>query len=72
VVAAVGECTDLPFARDGAVDADVIVLDLYLGDGRPAVADITRLSAKRPVLVISASRSPPTYWPRCRLARPGI
>jgi two-component system, NarL family, nitrate/nitrite response regulator NarL len=49
---------ELPRNATGGVDADVVLLDLYQGDGRPALAAIARLSAHRPVLVVSASRAP--------------
>jgi DNA-binding NarL/FixJ family response regulator len=58
VVASVEACADLPADDDGTVPADLLILDLYLADGRPALADIRRLSAQRPVLVVSASRAP--------------
>jgi hypothetical protein len=46
------------FADDGRVDADVVLLDLYQADGRPALSTIAELAAQRLVLVLSASRSP--------------
>jgi DNA-binding NarL/FixJ family response regulator len=58
IVAAVAACAELPTDDSGAVAADLVILDLYLADGRPALADITRLSGQRPVLVVSASRAP--------------
>ncbi|GAB3439919.1 response regulator [Actinophytocola sediminis] len=44
----------------GAVEYDVVVLDLYLDpdSGRPALDHVRRLAETRPVLVISASRHP--------------
>lgn len=58
VVAAVPAWALLPRDRDGRVAADVVVLDLYLGDGKPALSAVTALSATVPVLVMSASRRP--------------
>ncbi|MEY9863582.1 DNA-binding NarL/FixJ family response regulator [Catenulispora sp. GAS73] len=58
VVATAAEARDLPRREDGQVDADVVVLDLYQADGHPALPVIAELSAQRPVLVLSASRSP--------------
>ena len=58
VSTAVAEARDLPRDASGRVEADVILLDFYSGDGRPALQAITELSAQCPVLVLSASRSP--------------
>jgi DNA-binding NarL/FixJ family response regulator len=58
VVATVAACAELPVTDTGTVAADLVIIDLYLVGGRPALADITRLSAQRPVLVVSASRAP--------------
>jgi DNA-binding NarL/FixJ family response regulator len=58
IVAAVATCAELPTDPTGTIDADLVLLDLYLADGRPALDDITRLSAQRPVLIVSASRAP--------------
>jgi DNA-binding NarL/FixJ family response regulator len=58
VVASVATCAELPVDESGTVAVDLVILDLYLADGRPALADIARLSAQRPVLVVSASRAP--------------
>lgn len=58
VCATVAEARELPRRADGQVDADVVVLDLYQADGHPALPAIAELSAQRPVLVLSASRSP--------------
>jgi two-component system, NarL family, nitrate/nitrite response regulator NarL len=58
VTAAVETAAELPRTADGAVDADVVLLDLYQGDGALALAAIAEFSAHRPVLVISASRAP--------------
>jgi DNA-binding NarL/FixJ family response regulator len=58
VVAAVAEAAQLPRDESGALTADLILLDLYLGDGRAALATIAELNEQVPVLVISASRAP--------------
>ena len=58
VVAAASAVAGLPRTGDGAVDADVVVMDLYLEDDRPALAVIEAVAAHRPVLVVSASRNP--------------
>jgi DNA-binding NarL/FixJ family response regulator len=58
VASAVSSPGELARAADGAVDADVILLDLYQADGRPALAAIGELSVHRPVLIVSASRAP--------------
>lgn len=58
VVAAVAEAADLPRDSGGTVTADLVLLDLYLGDGRPAMATIAELGEQVPVLVVSASRAP--------------
>src|SRR6266545_6136522 len=57
VVATVGRPGDLPL-RDGKVDADVLVVDLYLSEDRPCFEDIAALSEQAPVVVMSASRDP--------------
>ena len=41
--------------RSGWPDPDVVVLDLYLQDGRVLGTEITRLAARCPVLMMSAS-----------------
>jgi DNA-binding NarL/FixJ family response regulator len=58
VAAAVPGGEDIPRDETGRPDADLIVLDLYLADGNPALELITELSAWVPVLVVSASRTP--------------
>ncbi|GAA2023835.1 response regulator transcription factor [Catenulispora yoronensis] len=58
VCALAASVDELPRLADSRVDADVILLDLYRADGHPALAAITELSARCPVLVLSASRSP--------------
>jgi two-component system, NarL family, nitrate/nitrite response regulator NarL len=58
VVAAVGACGDLPRDPAGQVLADVVLLDLYLDEGRLALDAVAELSARLPVLVVSASRKP--------------
>ncbi len=58
VACAVSSPGELVRMVDGAVDADVILLDLYQADGRPALAAIGELSVHRPVLIVSASRAP--------------
>jgi DNA-binding NarL/FixJ family response regulator len=58
VCADAADAADLPRRADGQIDADVILLDLYQADGRPALPTIAELSTQRPVLVLSASRSP--------------
>ena len=58
IVATVATCAELPMDEADTVAADLVILDLYLAAGRPALGDITRLSAQRPVLVVSASRAP--------------
>jgi DNA-binding NarL/FixJ family response regulator len=58
VIGAFATCAELPVADAGTVDADLVILDLYRADGRPALDDIARLSAMLPVLVVSASRAP--------------
>jgi two-component system, NarL family, nitrate/nitrite response regulator NarL len=57
IVAAVTDPATLPRKADGALDADLIILDLYLNGG-PALQPIGELSAQAPVLVVSASREP--------------
>jgi DNA-binding NarL/FixJ family response regulator len=58
IVAAVPATAQLPLDPAGAIAADLVILDLYLTDSRPALADIGRLAEKLPVLVVSASRAP--------------
>jgi two-component system, NarL family, nitrate/nitrite response regulator NarL len=58
VVAAVGDCADLAREAGGSVAADVVILDLYLSPGRPAVEAVEETARKVPVLVVSASRAP--------------
>ena len=58
IAATVAACAELPLDESGAVAADLVILDLYLSGGTPALGDVTRLSAQRPVLVVSASRAP--------------
>lgn len=58
VTSAVSTPGELPRTADGEVDADLVLLDLYQADGRPALAVITELSERLPVLVVSASRAP--------------
>jgi len=50
--ASVGELTD---ESDGRTVPDVSVMDLYLREDQPALAEITALSARCPVLAMSAS-----------------
>ena len=58
VACAVPHPDELPRAGDGAVAADLVLLDLYQADGRPALPAIAELSVRVPVLVVSASRAP--------------
>jgi DNA-binding NarL/FixJ family response regulator len=58
VASSVSAADELPHTADGKVDADIILLDLYQADGRPALSAITNLAAQVPVLVVSASRAP--------------
>jgi two-component system, NarL family, nitrate/nitrite response regulator NarL len=59
VVAAVTTVPELPRAADGAVDADLVIMDLFLdGGSQPALPAIREVSARRPVLVVSAAREP--------------
>lgn len=58
VTAAVGSPAELPRTADGRILADVVVLDLYLDEGRPAFDAIGDLAVCLPVLVVSASRTP--------------
>lgn len=58
VASAVSSPGELPRAAGGRVAADVVLLDLYQADGRPALAAIADLSARVPVLIVSASRAP--------------
>ncbi len=58
VVVAVGDCAGLPRDGAGRIQADLVLLDLYLRDDRPALGTIAELSAELPVLVVSASRTP--------------
>jgi DNA-binding NarL/FixJ family response regulator len=53
VVASLGDPVDLP--REGV---DLVVLDLYLADGTPAVSAVSEIAAWSRVLVMSASRAP--------------
>lgn len=57
VVAAVTGPAALPRTVDEQVDADLLIMDLYL-DGGPALATVAELSTQCPVLVVSASREP--------------
>ena len=58
ITSAVSTPGELPRTADGKVDADLVLLDLYQADGRPALAVVTELSEQLPVLVVSASRAP--------------
>jgi DNA-binding NarL/FixJ family response regulator len=58
VAASVATVAELPRDAQGRVDADLLLLDLYQADGRPALSAITELSGQLPVLVLSASRAP--------------
>jgi DNA-binding NarL/FixJ family response regulator len=58
VACAVPHPGELPRTADGGVAADVVLLDLYQADGRPALSAMTELSTHIPVLVVSASRAP--------------
>jgi DNA-binding NarL/FixJ family response regulator len=58
VTAAVATVAELPRDEHGRVVADLVILDLYQADGRPALSAITELSEQLPVLVLSASRAP--------------
>jgi DNA-binding NarL/FixJ family response regulator len=58
VISATATLAEIPRADDGSVSADVLLLDLYLADGRPALAAIKEFSALLPVLILSASRAP--------------
>jgi DNA-binding NarL/FixJ family response regulator len=58
VTACVGDPAELTHIAGGALDVDLVILDLYLVGDRPALQTITELSGQRPVLVISASRDP--------------
>jgi DNA-binding NarL/FixJ family response regulator len=58
VSAAVATVAELPRDEAGRVVADLVLLDLYQADGRPALPAITELSEHVPVLVLSASRAP--------------
>jgi DNA-binding NarL/FixJ family response regulator len=58
VVAAVAAPVQLPRTADGHVDADVVLMDLYLDGERPALGAIETIATHRPVLVVSASREP--------------
>jgi two-component system, NarL family, nitrate/nitrite response regulator NarL len=61
VVAAVTEVSALPRTAGGAVDADLVIMDMFLDGGRqPALAAIREVSGQRPVLVVSAAREPAT------------
>jgi DNA-binding NarL/FixJ family response regulator len=54
VVASVG----LPEALPDLATLDVVLCDLYLGDGRPAVPEIRELASRTRVLVVSAASQP--------------
>lgn len=56
VVASVAGAGELPPPGDGG--PDLVIMDLYLTDDRPALDEITAVAEHRPVLVISASREP--------------
>jgi DNA-binding NarL/FixJ family response regulator len=58
VVAAASGVAELPRTGNGAIDADVVVMDLYLEDHGPALAAVAAIAEHRPVLVVSASRHP--------------
>lgn len=58
VAVALGECAGLPRDQAGRPLADVVLLDLYLEDGKLALGAIAELSTAVPVLVVSASRAP--------------
>ncbi len=58
VVSSVSAPGELARGENGSVDADVVLLDLYQADGRPALSAVTDLSAHAPVLIVSASRAP--------------
>lgn len=58
VAAAVSAPGELPRTANAGVEADVVLLDLYQADGRPALSAIADLSQHVPVLVVSASRAP--------------
>jgi DNA-binding NarL/FixJ family response regulator len=58
VVAAVDGVAALPRDEGGRLAVDLVLLDLYLGDGHPALSAISELSETVPVLVVSASRAP--------------
>lgn len=58
VTTAVATVAELPRDEHDRVVADLIMLDLYQADGRPALSAITELSEQLPVLVLSASRAP--------------
>jgi len=58
VTCAVADSAELARGPGGEVAADLVILDLYLTPGRPALQTITDLSTRVPVLVVSASREP--------------
>jgi DNA-binding NarL/FixJ family response regulator len=58
VCASVSAPAELIRTADGGVAGDIVLLDLYQADGRPALAAIADLSQHVPVLVVSASRAP--------------
>jgi DNA-binding NarL/FixJ family response regulator len=58
VVAVVADPAELPRDACGEVAADVVILDLYLTGAKPALDVIAELSARVPVLVVSASQDP--------------
>jgi DNA-binding NarL/FixJ family response regulator len=58
VTSSVSAPGELSRNADGSIDADVVLLDLYQADGRPALSAVTDMSAHLPVLIVSASRAP--------------
>jgi DNA-binding NarL/FixJ family response regulator len=58
VVASVATVAELPRDAQGRPEADLVLLDLYLSDGKPALPAISELSEHVAVLVVSASRAP--------------
>ncbi|WP_169797044.1 response regulator [Streptacidiphilus griseoplanus] len=54
VVASVARIADLP----GPESLDVVLCDLYLSEGRPAVPEVRELAARTRVLVVSAASQP--------------
>ncbi|HKT04883.1 MAG TPA: response regulator transcription factor [Rugosimonospora sp.] len=57
-VTAVAAAPDALPRVGGTLDADLLVLDLYLTGDEPAVKEIAELAAQTSVLVMSASRNP--------------